>query len=304
MSCQLCMCERGCVCGRIKIHMCLCVFTFPREPYTTPSVHLSTHLCLWAVLFNTFACHSSRIVLNVLLQFHRLRPVCVCVCVCAYSSTENSIWQGQLCRKWSIEQQLHSAAKDSLLDSRLFYGALRKTAEPTHKQRHIAYVRAHTHVRRYTLVEQRIKEETESKSGGGVTNLLFLCLERLEEMSEGCKIILTGRIKTLTDTHMRAHAHTYIHTHKHMHRYTPLLTPRQTNISHWYIHIWRNTATSLAPTCACKLRFSLSRIYYYHFNTPTHMLTSSYANKYTNYQLHLAVTWISSVIVSDAAKFH
>lgn len=157
---------------------------------------------------------------------------CVCVCVCAYSSTENSIWQGQLCRKWSIEQQLHSAAKDSLLDSCLFYGALRKTAEPTHKQRHIAYVRAHTHVRRYTLVEQRIKEETESKSGGGVTNLLFLCLERLEEMSEGCKIILTGRIKTLTDTHMRAHAHTYIHTHKHMHRYTPLLTPRQTNISH------------------------------------------------------------------------
>lgn len=48
------------------------------------------------------------------------------VYVCVHSSTENSIWQGQLCRKWSIEQQLYSAAKDSLLDSCLFYGALRK----------------------------------------------------------------------------------------------------------------------------------------------------------------------------------
>ena len=28
------------------------------------------------------------------------------------------------------------------------------------------------------------------KFGGGVINLLFLCLQRQEEMSEGCKIIL------------------------------------------------------------------------------------------------------------------
>lgn len=139
--------------------------------------------------------------LSVSLQPHHHHKAC---CVCA--STENSIWQGQLCRKCSIEQQLHSAAKDSLLDSCLFYGALRKTAEPTHNCIHIrmrahAYMCGRTHT--HTLVEERIKGETESKSGGGVTNLLFLCLERLEEMSEGCKIILTGRIKTFTHRHTR-----------------------------------------------------------------------------------------------------
>lgn len=129
-------------------------------------------------------------------------------------STENSIWQGQLCRKWSIEQQLHSAAKDSLLDSCLFYGALRKSAEPTQKHKHTT--RTYTHTHKTVTHLWRIKEETESKSGGGVTNLLFLCLERLEEMSEGCKIILTGRIKTQsrrhTNTHTRARSLSYIQT--------------------------------------------------------------------------------------------
>lgn len=81
--------------------------------------------------------------------------------------------------------------------------------------------RTHTHMN--TLVEERIKGETESKSGGGVTNLLFLCLERLEEMSEGCKIILTGRIKTLIHAHRR-HTNTHARTHTEV---CSLLHPRE-----------------------------------------------------------------------------
>lgn len=80
-----------------------------------------------------------------------------------------------------------------------------------------ACMRTRRHTLNNTLVEERIKGETESRSGGGVTNLLFLCLERLEEMSEGCKIILTGRIKTLI--HARAHKR----THGRAHRGTPSL---------------------------------------------------------------------------------
>lgn len=50
-----------------------------------------------------------------------------------------------------------------------------------------------------------------------MTNLLFLCLQRREEMSEGCKIILAGRIKMLLNTHtcIDTHVHTCVRTYTH-----------------------------------------------------------------------------------------
>lgn len=172
-------------------------------------------------------------------------PICVFVCTCGgctdlisglFCVPQNSTWQGQLCRKWPIQRQQHSAAKDfSVWILPFFYGALRKTAEPTHKHEH---ARTHAATHRHTLVHGRIKGETESKSGGGVTNPLFLYLERQEEMSKGCEIILTWRIKTHTQ-----YTHTSmlcflrcIHTHLQVFLFSHICTHLQTMTTLTPIH--------------------------------------------------------------------
>lgn len=154
--------------------------------------------------------------------------VCVCVCVHAplqkiqygrVSSAENGplnsnciLLPRTLCLTLAFSMELYVKP----LSPHTNTPACIRTDTRTH-------IRTHTRTHINTLVEERIKGETESKSGGGVTNLLFLCLERLEEMSEGCKIILTGRIKTLIHT---------LNTHTRTQRYAVFVTPTQDDISH------------------------------------------------------------------------
>lgn len=115
---------------------------------------LHSHTCVFAPFF-------------VVFQHFNPAPSKLCACMCVSTSThthvdarshpftENSIWQGHRYRKWSIEQQLYCAAKDSLLGFCLSMELNIKPLSPHTQTNMYTWRHTHTHTCTYTHLWKR-----------------------------------------------------------------------------------------------------------------------------------------------------